>query len=68
VIGWYVTWVLWVLGGSLAYDLYKAEIEAQEMSLETLPSKAAFVVTVAAWPLIELYQLAFVRGEKTHGE
>jgi hypothetical protein len=66
-MGWYAMWVLYILGGTMAWDMYLDELERQEIVVETLPSKLAFAGTVAVWPLIELYNLIFRRGESTHG-
>lgn len=67
-MGWAAAFIFWALGCHLAADVYLDNIEAQDMVVETTPSKLAFVLTVACWPLIELYNLVFKRGEYTHGE
>lgn len=65
-MGWYAAVILWALGCKLTADVYRDNIEAQDLTLDSLPSKLAFVVTVALWPLIEFYNL-FFRGEQPHG-
>ena len=66
-MGWYMATVLYILGGRMAWDMYMADLESQDIEVVTLPSKLAFIGTVALWPFIELHNLIFERGESTHG-
>jgi hypothetical protein len=55
--------ILYLMGCSVCKDVYEADLEAQELKVETRASKLAFIGTVAIWPLIELHHLIFERGE-----
>jgi hypothetical protein len=62
-MGWAVGAVLYLLGCSLAKDMYMDELRAQGQTVNTRAEWVSFAINVAIWPLTELHHLIFERGE-----
>jgi hypothetical protein len=60
---WAVAVILYILGGSFAWDAYRDTIEEAGNTVETLPEKLAFATILLCWPLLELYHLIFERRD-----